>query len=326
MRVLALTRMRSFRLVILALYFATLVVFCSSRRERDKASCWEEKTQKPDPRDLRGEDWQPCCSDGFRFEPSQYNYVWPMETIEKMYFFIAGISMLLQSSEKQFKMVEPQVCENTISPNGIPISQLMIFEEVDTSKIISKDDWQMAMKPQIDISVNTIFFLDIFAVKEGQSTYCRTEKGSLDQFCYHLSTTRKENRIAIQFKPDADLGLFTWSKIFTIIRSSPWARENKITDTVPITLALYEHWHHQLFRAKMLVVDSKKYGKIHPSDYIMNAAKQLLTVNGLEKVMNGYVDNAIAWRMQKQFNDPNGKGKVSELTEQIDKGGVYLVM
>ena len=35
------------------------------------------------------------------------------------------------------------------------------------------------------------------------------------------------------------------------IRSSPWAKENSIIESMPITLAIYDHWHHQLFQAKV---------------------------------------------------------------------------
>jgi hypothetical protein len=79
-----------------------------------------------------------------------------------------------------------------------------------------------------------------------------------------------------------------------------------------------------IYQYQMLVVDSKRYGKIHPSEYMMNAARQVLALNNFEKVLSGVVEHAIAWRLQKQFNDPEGKGKKSELTEEIDKGGFVV--
>lgn len=174
--------------------------------------------QKPDPRDIDRDKWQPCCSDGFRFEPSPYNYVWPMETVEKMYFFISGISMLLRSAEKQFKIVEPSVCENTVASSGIPISQLMTFEDVEPGKMVNKESWMQASGQTSDSSRVNVFYLDLYPMKEGQHTFCKTDKEFQDQFCYCMSSGKNENRLAVQFSSTADLGIFTWSKLFTVIR------------------------------------------------------------------------------------------------------------
>ena len=307
-------------LVVAALY--VLPGSSSSRRDRDHAKCYEgEKMQRPDPTDIKKEDWEICCGEGFRFEPNPNNYVWPMETVEKMYFFISGISMLLLTAQKQFKIVEPQVCENTISASGFPISQLMTFDDVDPGKVLDKDGW-MQTSGQQGPQLKNVFFVDLYPLKESQHTFCRAQ--GEDQFCYHLTNTKRENRIAIQFKAGQDIGVYAWSKIFTIIRSSPWAKENSITESTPLTLALYEHWHHALFEAKMLLYDKKSYGRIHPTEYFLNAARQILALNNFEKVSPGMVDNAIAWRLQKQFNHPSGKGKISELTQEIDKGGFVV--
>ena len=314
------------RHVFLPLFFVVILYVLpsssSDRRERDRAKCFEgEKMQRPDPRDIDRKDWETCCGEGFRFESNPNNYVWPMETIEKMYFFISGISMLLSTAQKQFKIVEPQVCENTISASGFPISQLMVFDDVEPGRVVDKVGW-METSGQSGSQLKNVFYLDLYPLKENQHTFCNTDKE--DQFCFHISNTKHENRIAIQFQKGQDLGVYTWSKIFTLIRSSPWAKENGITESMPLALGLYEHWHHHLFEAKMLRFDQKSYGRIHPTEYFLNAAKQILALNNFEKVLSGVVDNAVAWRLQKQFNHPSGKGKISQLTADIDKGGFVV--
>ena len=61
--------------------------------------------------------WQLCCDDVNAGMPGNLdvNFVWIIESLEKMYFFVTGMSMLLQSSLGMFRLVEPNVCENALS-------------------------------------------------------------------------------------------------------------------------------------------------------------------------------------------------------------------
>ena len=66
--------------------------------------------------------WKTCCGDDLEVKANpEYNYVWPMETVERIYFFIHGLRMLLGSAEKIFKITEPLINDNKLALLGVPI-------------------------------------------------------------------------------------------------------------------------------------------------------------------------------------------------------------
>ena len=73
--------------------------------------------------------WKTCCGDDVVVKSNpEYNYVWPMETVERIYFFIHGLRMLLGSAAKIFKIVEPLINDNKLALLGVPISSFMTFD------------------------------------------------------------------------------------------------------------------------------------------------------------------------------------------------------
>jgi len=228
--------------------------------------------------------------------------------------------MLVEASKKQFRIVEPYICANAININGYPLSQYMVFEGVTLDMIVPRPTWMLNNGMSNEGSRHNIFYLDVYRSVEFKKRRCALLMERPADFCYYLSASKRENRLAILLPEGADLGVDSWSKIFHIIRTSPWATSQGVTDLTLITIALYEHWLYSLFDLKMLEeVDIS--GKIRPGDYITTAAKRLISSQKRGKEV---VETAIFWRLQKQF-EANGEtiyGKVrSDVTFHEDKGG-----
>lgn len=72
---------------------------------------------------------------------------------------------------------------------------------------------------------------------------------------------------------------------------------------------------------------SNSYGMIKASDYMQKASEKILKNNLSQRVSSGKVNDAIVWRMQKQFlaGGRHIYGKIqSDLTYLPDKGGFVV--
>lgn len=274
--------------------------------------------------------WLACCDDESSAMPGNLdvNYVWVIESMEKLYFFVTGMSMLLQSSIGMFRLVEPNVCENALSPIGFPLSQFMYFEAGSTEQMVPISTWQQKSHQTDDNSRVNVFYLDIYQLAENdRHVPCDIPMENSDKFCYQIIISRRGNRFQMIFPHNGQLGKQAFNRIFNLIRHSDAALKMGITPDTIITLGLYDQWHHLLYTSGMVAADDATYGKIHPSAYMQEAAKTILQENDAQRVSAGTVDTAISWRMQKQFFAA-GKhiyGKIrSDLTFNADKGGFVV--
>ena len=273
--------------------------------------------------------WKMCCHDNDlgNSENVNLNYVWVIESLEKMYFFVTGMSMLLQSSIGMFKLVEPNVCENALSSTGVPLSQFMTF---GVGEIVPRRIWQQVSNQEDDKSRVNVFYLDMYQLSPNEERFpcdMSEEDSSSDKFCYQIITSRRGNRFQIMFAHNAILGKQTFNKIFKLIRGSDEAIKLGITAETVVTLGLYDQWHHLLYTSGMIRATEADYGKIFPSKYIRDAAKIILMENDSQRVSSGVVDTVISWRMQKQFFAAGRHiyGKIrSDLTFYSDKGGFVV--
>ena len=276
--------------------------------------------------------WKLCCDDENAGMPGNLdvNFVWIIESLEKMYFFVTGMSMLLQSSLGMFRLVEPNVCENALSTVGYPLSQFMSFDAGSIEQMVPRATWQQLSHQVDDNSRVNLFYLDMYQLPENEKRIpcdIPVDSGSSDKFCYQITTSRRGNRFQMVFAHNAQLGKQAFNKIFHLIRKSDVATQLGITPETVVTLGLYDQWHHLLYTSAMIQANEAAYGKIHPSSYMLQAAKTILMENDSQKVSTGLVDTAISWRMQKQFFAA-GKhiyGKIrSDLTFNSDKGGFVV--
>ena len=197
----------------------------------------------------------------------------------------------------------------------------MIFEGVTLDVITPRPTWMMNNGMSNENGRHNIFYLDIYRSDDYKKRRCAWRPDRPADFCYYLSASKRENRLALLLPTEeVDLGIDAWSKIFHIIRTSPWAVSQGINDLTLITVALYEHWQYSLYELKMLE-EADFGGKVRPGDYIAAAAKHLLSSQKRGKVS---VETAIFWRLQKQF-EADGKliyGQIrSDITYNEDKGG-----
>lgn len=68
------------------------------------------------------------------------NYVWPMESSERMFFFVRGLGMLYNASAGQFRITEPAVCDNKLVMDGSPLSSFIKFEKFGSVQT-SRGEW-----------------------------------------------------------------------------------------------------------------------------------------------------------------------------------------
>jgi hypothetical protein len=248
-----------------------------------------------------------------------------------MCYIYQGIGMLIEASPKQYKIVEPNICDNTISLSGAPLSRYMYYENIGNDVLVSYQDWTQINKQYNYKSRINVFYLDIYELaKDSTQNYCKLDTQDQTSFCYKIITMPgKENRFGLLAHKNALLGKTTWSRIFHLIRNSDWAKNNHINEESVITLGLYGPWHHNLFTLNMIFALQSKYGNMAPSEYMIQAAKKILTSNLSQRVSTGAVDTVIAWRIQKQFllGTKFIYGSMrSDLTFQTDKGGCRYII
>ena len=86
------------------------------------------------------------------------------------------------------------------------------------------------------------------------------------------------------FAHNVQLGKQAFNKIFHLIRTSDVATKLGITSDTILTLGLYDQWHHVLYTTAMVQINEAAYGQIHPSSYMLQAAKTILMENNSQKV------------------------------------------
>lgn len=259
--------------------------------------------------------WKTCCGDDLEAKANpEYNYVWPMETVERIYFFIHGLRMLLGSAEKIFKITEPLINDNKLALLGVPISSFMTFDGYP-GIITPFDEWRK-ISQQDSKNGKNVWIIDLYELKEDENPPCEIEHKN--QFCYMMRPGSSENRFIISFPKFSSIGVDGWNKIFTLIRTSDWAVQNGITDTTIITTGIYFLWYHPLFNGKFIETSQRDFEPIKLSDYMTKAAKYFTSK------INGEIDVAIAWRIQRQFSTSLKNTVQSDLDANPDKGGFVV--
>ena len=132
--------------------------------------------------------------------------------------------MLIQASMKQFRITEPYVCSNTISTEGYPLGQYMGFDKAGIDKLVPRTTWMHLNGQNAIGSRANVFYLDVYKMGVNDDSKCKIDYSAGNQFCYFMSTSKKGNRFAMLVPENANLGEETWSRVFTIIRSSSWAQ------------------------------------------------------------------------------------------------------
>jgi hypothetical protein len=91
-----------------------------------------------------------------------------------------------------------------------------------------------------------------------------------------------------------------------------------ITDTTILTVGIYFLWYHPLFNGKFIETSQKDFEPILLSDYMTKAATYFTSK------INGDINVAIAWRIQRQFSTSLKNTVQSDLDANPDKGGFVV--
>ena len=148
--------------------------------------------------------------------------------------------MLLNAAVNQFKVVEPNICENSISQVGTPFSRFMNFNTEGASSIVPRSDWQQLSNQVDEFSRLNVFFLDLYILEDNVKMPCKIREPSSGLFCYSVYKSKKGNRFAFALRHGAILSLNTFSNIFTLIRRSALALSSGISNDTVVTLGLYD--------------------------------------------------------------------------------------
>lgn len=240
-----------------------------------------------------------------------HNFVWPMETTERIYFYVKGMRQLLGSAKKRFKVTEPLIQDNKLSLAGAPLSLFMLFDGYEES-LTTFENWRTESQQNAE-NRNNVFILDIWPIAVKDRSPCEITKKS--QFCYQLTRSGNDKRFLLAFKDDyTDLTPDGWLAIFSLIR-----KEASLAADTAVTVGLYFMWYHPLSDSKLFTISRNDYQPIHIAPYLQTAADYFL-----EHVAVGNIDLAIGWRIQRQFSTSLRNQMKSDLDQNPDKGGFVV--